>query len=1286
MRSWFSSWPRAVSFAVLCAMFIPLLAVVPANAYDCMPCSAPDNGSGTVAYPTPCPHKPCCGQTAEIKDGLPQGSTIQIPIEIIALSLRSVPGGMLGGEVITFDGQLHLPMTGTGSLSGFSKYLTVPGTGEIHTAPRTPGNDIQGFDTEMRKLQGQLPSGDPDFDLLRITAGTDFGMPSPGHTTLTRSSSNDWSVDSFFDITYRIDFIGAPGGPLAGRSGSTTGTIRVYQGCPNWVTGGDHKMHFPQLPDEAGWDVNATYPNVLADDWQCSETGPVKDIHFWGSWMHGNVGKIKAFHLKIYSDVPKNTDAPYSHPGNILWQGVFTDFGMIPIRPGSLEGWYEPAGTALFPGDHNEYWQYDFLLEQAQWFQQTAGTIYWLCVSAELEQGQIGYQWGWKSSTVQFNDDAVYVPPLTGQWHDLYKPLAFTESMDLSFVITGGTGVVTGACCDPNGNCFVATSLDCGLQGGNYLGDGTACLGDNDGDGVDDACGASTVRGACCLPNGTCAVLTQSKCLSGGGLYLGDGSVCLGDNDGDGRDDACETPTKRGACCWPNGTCSVVTQDKCVTNGGTYLGDGSPCLGDLNGNGTDDACERPNPDFKWEQMPDLQPTGMDVYASVGAGIPPYVLADDFLCTVTGPITEIHVFGSWRLDRLPFGDPRRVRFNLSIHSDIPAGPLGGYSRPGDLLCLLQDLDFKVKPYGVELREGWMLPPFQWSPWPNGDRVCWEYIFYLSDNTCIQHGTAANPVVYWLDVQAIPDEQGTFFGWKTAIPPHRIDDATWAIGTDIPTTILSWKDLAYPPNHQFSGQSIDLAFKIFGHNGTPRTGACCWPDGTCSVVTRSQCENSANGLFGTYKGDGTVCAGDNNGNGVDDACEQVLPTGACCYTGAAGPTCTNTTQAQCLLTYGGTWYPGQNCANFTCPQQPPQGACCYPDPAGVMHCISTTHKECVKVYGGTWYLGQTCATIDCPTPQPMGACCYGDPANPSCVNTTQDLCKTKYNGTWYAGQNCATFDCPTTIPLGACCFREPGTTIQSCVNTSQAACVQVYGGTWYAGQNCTTFNCPTQPPLGACCYEGAAGPTCIDATQADCHAKYGGTWHAGVTCATYQCTVSHDLGACCFLNAAGVYGCANTTQLDCNAVYGGTWYAGMDCATFQCPTPVPTGACCYGTPSQCVTTTEDQCKSAYGGTWTAGQSCTTFQCGPTSCCVGRVGDANGSHEPTDEVTLGDIMLMVDVKFISGDCSKLPCLTEADVNQDGGATPNCDDHVTLGDIMTLVDFLFISGPENATLRDCL
>ena len=66
----------------------------------------------------------------------------------------------------------------------------------------------------------------------------------------------------------------------------------------DWVPADGHKMHSPQLPDPNGWDVSATVdgqmvpPLVLADDWQCSETGYIKDIHFWGSWLGGTRGEI----------------------------------------------------------------------------------------------------------------------------------------------------------------------------------------------------------------------------------------------------------------------------------------------------------------------------------------------------------------------------------------------------------------------------------------------------------------------------------------------------------------------------------------------------------------------------------------------------------------------------------------------------------------------------------------------------------------------------------------------------------------------------------------------------------------------------------------------------------------------------------------------------------------------------------------------------------------------------------------------------------------------------------
>ena len=50
----------------------------------------------------------------------------------------------------------------------------------------------------------------------------------------------------------------------------------------DWDTGDPHKMHFPQLPDPDGWDVNIN-GDAMFDDWKCSSTGPVEDIHFWVS-------------------------------------------------------------------------------------------------------------------------------------------------------------------------------------------------------------------------------------------------------------------------------------------------------------------------------------------------------------------------------------------------------------------------------------------------------------------------------------------------------------------------------------------------------------------------------------------------------------------------------------------------------------------------------------------------------------------------------------------------------------------------------------------------------------------------------------------------------------------------------------------------------------------------------------------------------------------------------------------------------------------------------------------
>jgi hypothetical protein len=191
-------------------------------------CVMPDNTSGTADHPPSCPN----GYSGhlQIVDGLPLGTTVQIPAILGSpggfTGLVQVPGGTLGGMQETWQSSIVFQRSGTGGLLGYNRVVNMPvSAGQTHSAPRVPFSPLQSFDTALWGLQGQLPPGDPDFDLLRITAGGSFGMPSPGHTTFT-TEAGGWAVDSFFDITYRIDFVGSVGSPFQGMSGSTTRTHR----------------------------------------------------------------------------------------------------------------------------------------------------------------------------------------------------------------------------------------------------------------------------------------------------------------------------------------------------------------------------------------------------------------------------------------------------------------------------------------------------------------------------------------------------------------------------------------------------------------------------------------------------------------------------------------------------------------------------------------------------------------------------------------------------------------------------------------------------------------------------------------------------------------------------------------------------------------------------------------------------------------------------------------------------------------------------------------------------
>jgi hypothetical protein len=385
----------------------------------------------------------------------------------------------------------------------------------------------------------------------------------------------------------------------------------------------------------------------------------------------------------------------------------------------------------------------------------------------------------------------------------------------------GSVCTVPEACCFPDNTCWMLDPLCCDDQGGTPQGLGSVCLG----------------MEACCMADGSCVMADAVCCLNElGGIPQGPGTVCttvqaccLQDGSCTMADPLCcddlgGTPQGAGtvctspvACCLPDNTCINVDPLCCDEMGGTLSPFGAPaCLGDGNGNGVDDACEQPE-GLKWRQEPDLEPTGLDVAATCpGMFGECIVTADDFLCEQTGAIYEIVVYGSWLWEEYPAGDPGLVSFKLSLHSDVPAGIDQPWSHPGELLWLheFHPGQFMYEPYAMDIQEGYYDPFGQWYE-PYTDFICWKYTFPIQDpdSQFIQQGTETEPVIYWLDVQAMPEAE-SWFGWKTSID-HWNDDAVWSPGFE-PVDPMMWMELRYIPPHPWTGESIDLAFEIWGED--------------------------------------------------------------------------------------------------------------------------------------------------------------------------------------------------------------------------------------------------------------------------------------------------------------------------------------------------------------------------------------------------------------------------------------------------------------------------------------
>lgn len=160
----------------------------------------------------------------------------------------------------------------------------------------------------------------------------------------------------------------------------------------------------------------------------------------------------------------------------------------------------------------------------------------------------------------------------------------------------------TGACCN-NGACTIEAETNCTDSDGIYQGDDAGC-----------DTGLCTL-GACCHLDGTCDDDTlRSQCVGANDVFHPDllcANVCIA----------------RGACCIDDQGCQVLTEQLCANRGGVYDGGGTKCRENLC---TPGACCLPDEDETCDDTLTLQLCESEVTG--GAYIGPDALCADVDCT------------------------------------------------------------------------------------------------------------------------------------------------------------------------------------------------------------------------------------------------------------------------------------------------------------------------------------------------------------------------------------------------------------------------------------------------------------------------------------------------------------------------------------------------------------------------------------------------------------------------------------------------------------------------------
>jgi len=225
---------------------------------------------------------------------------------------------------------------------------------------------------------------------------------------------------------------------------------------------------------------------IVADDWLCDTAKPVTGMTWWGvfaDWSKPQPPRLpEAFHFAIWTDVPAGPLNPFSHPGEVIWEGRCSDYQW------EFAGWGIDPRSGVPPAQPSAphaVFRFKCELPPLQWFHQGVGAnVYWVSVAAVYSVAPPERNWGWltrpRAPGSPAPDDGVVVydptSPTIGSVYVSGEPIWWPtplDSWDLAFELHAQA--LTEACCLKDGSCVDMEPQECLLLGGLPMGPSTTC-------------------------------------------------------------------------------------------------------------------------------------------------------------------------------------------------------------------------------------------------------------------------------------------------------------------------------------------------------------------------------------------------------------------------------------------------------------------------------------------------------------------------------------------------------------------------------------------------------------------------------------------------------------------------------------------------------------------------------------------------------------------------------------------------------------------------------------------